>query len=131
MNQKTFSPEKPLLRGAFFIYIVMKKHYLILGGQANGKTYLSKIIANSIGNYVFIDGRHIGFSSFNKDTDCIIIDDVTKSNFYDSISFINSVKVDKKYENPFYINPSIIINCNFEVELTPSILSNFNVIDIK
>ena len=114
----------------------MEKITVIIGEADSGKTMKAKEIASSYKkeNVTWISGkdwkhkhnRPFLYRSCNLNTELIIIDDCDDASHIDVIysSMAEGVKVEKPYEEPFYIDPRIIVVCSSEVSIDDFIQSN-------
>ena len=112
----------------------MEKITVIIGKAESGKTMKAKEIASSYKkeNVTWISGRDwkndrpFLYRSCNLNTELIIIDDCDDASHIESIysSAVEGIKVDKPYEESFYIHPKIIIGCSSEVSIDDFIQSN-------
>jgi len=112
----------------------MEKITVIIGEAESGKTMKAKEIASSYKkeNVTWIDGkrwkhdRPFIYRSCNLNTELIIIDDCDDASQIEGIysSAVGGIKVDKPYEESFYIHPKIIIGCSSEVSIDDFIQSN-------
>ena len=112
----------------------MEKITVIIGKADSGKTMKAKEIASSYKkeNVTWISGkdwkhnRPFLYRSCNLNTELIIIDDCDDASHIDGIysSMAEGIKVEKPYEEPFYIYPKIIIVCSSEISIDDFIQSN-------
>jgi hypothetical protein len=112
----------------------MEKITVIIGKTESGKTMKAKEIASSYKkeNVTWISGRDwkhdrpFIYRSCNLNTELIIIDDCDDASQIEGIyiSAAEFVKVDKPYEESFYIHPKIIIGCSSEISIDDFIQSN-------
>jgi hypothetical protein len=106
-----------------------EKIILIIGKADSGKTTKAKEISCSYDkeNVVWIDGyqfkkrfhSNFYYKSCNLNTELIIIDGIKDASHIESFySYIyEGIRVEKKYKEPFLINPKIIIVCSEEISM--------------
>jgi ABC-type dipeptide/oligopeptide/nickel transport system ATPase component len=112
----------------------MEKITVIIGKAESGKTMKAKEIASSYKkeNVTWIDGKNwkhdrpFLYRSCSLNTELIIIDDCDDASHIEGIcsSMAEGVKVEKPYEESFYISPKIIIVCSSEISIDDFIQSN-------
>lgn len=107
----------------------MKKAIILVGEPRTGKSRCAQIIAECAGNWIEIDGtstkeileNHFIFQQCEKDTQTIIIDNChPKLNYESFFNLLDSLKVEKKGQEAFTINPRFIFSTNHEPQNTES-----------
>jgi len=101
----------------------MERIKLIIGSKESEKSTIARQLASSYNNenVVFVDGSrrrdHFFYSACNNNTELVIIEELVSVNDIMSIygDFIDGVKVEKRFEKPFYINPNIIVVCSSSI----------------
>lgn len=106
-----------------------KKITLIIGNAESGKTTKAKEIASSYDkeNVTWIDGYNYN-KSFHKrffyhrcdlNTELIIIDGIKDASHIEHFySYIyEGIQVEKRFEDPFVINPNIVIVCGEKISI--------------
>lgn len=109
----------------------MEKITVIIGEADSGKTMKAKEIASSYKkeNVTWMNGKNwkhdrpFLYRSCSLNTELIIIDDCDDASHIEIICS-RGVKVEKPYEEPFYIDPKIIIVCSSEISIDDFIQSN-------
>ena len=109
----------------------MEKITVIIGEADSGKTMKAKEIASSYKkeNVTWMNGKNwkhdrpFLYRSCSLNTELIIIDDCDDASHIEGICS-SGVKVEKPYEEPFYIDPRIIVVCSSEVSIDDFIQSN-------
>jgi hypothetical protein len=98
---------------------IHEKVTVIIGSGGSGKTIAAKCIAKDYDTdkVVWVDGNqrmgHFFYSRCNKDTELVIIEELKDiSDLWRIIRHSSDgLSVEKRGEDPFYINPKIVVTC--------------------